>query len=360
MAQNVVNFSSDPTGTQLLDDLLAPLQQNILTTNSGTSRPSYVVGGTHWIKITTNPWEVYYYDGSTDVLAGTINTTTHQFTPAGLDTLGALAALDVVTNTDTSFTTANVGDSSTAPATTEFAARLPSSGFKNLKGVYTTNTTATYTADALLLLTTGGAACRIMSFSQVLNTATSGLGGLDTGSFASSTWYYVFAIFNKTTATSGIIFSLSATSPTLPSGYNHFMRIGSFYSDTSSKIRGFQQYGDLIAYKVGSNLTSLPVINSGATGNVSTGTYTSISISSVAPPTAASLIVLGSTTSPTNSEILIAPNGNYGSDTSSNSPLIKTYTLTGGISEIILESTNIYIASQSSTVALAYAYRENF
>jgi len=46
-------------------------------------------------------------------------------------------------------------------------------------------------------------------------------GGLDTGTVANSTWYYVYAIYNPTTDVAGYLLSASASSPTMPSGYTY-------------------------------------------------------------------------------------------------------------------------------------------
>lgn len=48
MSQNNVNFGVDPTGVQLLDDLLTDEQQNNLTVHGGVSRPTYAEDGTIW------------------------------------------------------------------------------------------------------------------------------------------------------------------------------------------------------------------------------------------------------------------------------------------------------------------------
>lgn len=53
----------------------------------------------------------------------------------------------------------------------------------------------------------------------VINFATTGLNGLDTGSIASDTWYTIHAIANPTTGATGYIASTSQTSPTMPSGF---------------------------------------------------------------------------------------------------------------------------------------------
>src|SRR5260221_5827486 len=55
--------------------------------------------------------------------------------------------------------------------------------------------------------------------STVINFAVNGINGLDTGTFAASTGYYIFAIADSSNRlVSGAIASLSATGPTLPFG----------------------------------------------------------------------------------------------------------------------------------------------
>lgn len=66
-------------------------------------------------------------------------------------------------------------------------------------------------------------------------------GGLDTSTKASSTWYHCYAIYNPTTQVADAIFSTNATSPTLPSGYTKFKRVGSILTDSASNLRAFNQ-----------------------------------------------------------------------------------------------------------------------
>lgn len=84
MSQKTINFADNPYGEELLDDYLAPLQNNILTSNSGESRPAYAQQGTKWLDISSTPWLLKMYDGTNDVTLGTVNPSTHLFTPAGL------------------------------------------------------------------------------------------------------------------------------------------------------------------------------------------------------------------------------------------------------------------------------------
>jgi hypothetical protein len=51
-------------------------------------------------------------------------------------------------------------------------------------------------------------------------------GGLDTGTRANNTWYWIWAIKNPITGDTDALLSTSATSPTLPSGYTLKRRVG--------------------------------------------------------------------------------------------------------------------------------------
>ena len=81
MAQNTIDFSADLSGTQLLDNQLTPMMANILTQNSGTSRPAYAQIGTLWLDTTTTPWVLKVYNGTSDIIMGTLNSTTLRFNP---------------------------------------------------------------------------------------------------------------------------------------------------------------------------------------------------------------------------------------------------------------------------------------
>jgi hypothetical protein len=69
-------------------------------------------------------------------------------------------------------------------------------------------------------------------------------GGLDTGSISVSTWYHAYLIKRIDTGVIDVLFSLSATSPTMPTNYTEKRRIGSIRTDTSSNWRLFHQIGD--------------------------------------------------------------------------------------------------------------------
>lgn len=71
-----------------------------------------------------------------------------------------------------------------------------------------------------------------------------GNGALDTGSVAANTGYHVFLIRRTSDGVLDVLMSTSATSPTLPSGWAAFRRVGAILTDASGFIRKFTQHGD--------------------------------------------------------------------------------------------------------------------
>jgi hypothetical protein len=88
------------------------------------------------------------------------------------------------------------------------------------------------------------ALCIRFTSSKTIDCTTTGANGLDTGSLAASTWYYVFAIGKRDGSAQAALASTSASTPTLPSGYAYKRRIGAFRTDGSSHILAFAQVGD--------------------------------------------------------------------------------------------------------------------
>lgn len=99
MSQTNVDYSANPTGTELMDDMLAKSQENILTCNSGINRPSYAVKGTLWLDTSVTPNLLKQYDGSADIILGSLDLTNHAFEVTGLS--GKQAVLVSGTNIKT-------------------------------------------------------------------------------------------------------------------------------------------------------------------------------------------------------------------------------------------------------------------
>lgn len=193
-----------------------------------------------------------------------------------------------------------------------------------------------------------------------LNLAASGINGLDIGTSSTSTWYSVWAIYNPTSDTVAYILSLSETSPSMPSGFTYKARLGWVRSDTTANKYPlpFTQRGDRVQYSpaVGSNLTGVPIMASGLTGNP-VSVWSTVSAAAFVPPSAKVIHLMMRVGN--NGAALCAPNSSYGgiNDTSKPSPMSLTVTATthGGVQmgSFLLETFTIYWASDLSTNLLA-------
>lgn len=98
---------------------------------------------------------------------------------------------------------------------------------------------------------TDSTATSVMTLSSSMGKTTSawssgtGNGGLDTGAIANSTWYHFYVIAKSDLSAVDVLFSLSASSPTMPSGYSLKRRIGSGKTNGSAQWTSFIQDGDL-------------------------------------------------------------------------------------------------------------------
>ena len=91
----------------------------------------------------------------------------------------------------------------------------------------------------------------------------SGNGSLDTGSVTLNAWYHVHLIRRDSDGVIDVLLSLSATAPTMPSGYTSRRRIGSIRTNASSQITNFSQIGDVFNWDV--PVTDVNAANPGAT-----------------------------------------------------------------------------------------------
>lgn len=104
---------------------------------------------------------------------------------------------------------------------------------------YATASTVDFDADAVVLKNADGTPYLAESVNLTADLTAAGANGLDNGSEATSTWYYLWVIYNGTTVAA--LISTSATSPTLPSGYTYKALVGAFYNESSGDIRRFFQ-----------------------------------------------------------------------------------------------------------------------
>ncbi|WP_128947141.1 hypothetical protein [Bradyrhizobium zhanjiangense] len=249
-------------------------------------------------------------------------------------------------------------------------------GFSNLvikNNASVPNTRVDVTADSLTIPNMLAGGVRHTGVSFTINTANVGLNGMDVGTLPASSWVYIWAISNG--ATVGGLASTSATAPTMPAGYTNRYRIGAMLTDGSVNFYRTLQKGPRAKYVVTpSTNTAVPraIVNmSGAIGNVGPPTFVPFSVSAFVPPTTAQIhlqmMVVSGTVSTT---LLVAPNANYGTYSSqSNMPPITSVTDTtspqslvhGFVASMLLESTNIYVASNggNNVVIAAEGWTDN-
>ena len=148
---------------------------------------------------------------------------------------------------------------------------------------------------------------------------THGAAGLDTGSLTTSTWYYTYYISDGVNLS--CLGSLSATSPTLPSGYTFSMRVGAISTDGSSNFYNTLQKGKRAGYVMSGsgNTTAFPFNVSGSTSGWTAFQVTGNGHGS--PATATECIVeLGI---PSSANIAVAPSTYYSYGTLGNTAYLN-------------------------------------
>lgn len=146
-------------------------------------------------------------------------------------------------------------------------------GWVNLQVVRTDTETVTVTADELWLQQSGDLARNFSTVSEAIDITASGAGGLDTGSEASSTWYYIWVIAKDDNTIDGLL-SASSSAPTLPSGYTFKALVSAVFNDSGSDFVDFKDTGRYWYYSSWEN---------SASGNVGAGSWTSIDITNYVP-----------------------------------------------------------------------------
>ena len=227
------------------------------------------------------------------------------------------------------------------------------SGLQINNNVGAPNTKIDITA-ATVYIASSSLQVRFASFTTTIDASTSGVAnGIDTGSLAASTWYFVYIIAGISSGSvikAGLI-SLSSTTPTLPTGYTLAYRVGAYRTDGSTHFYGLKQLSNFVQYTL-SNPTVPIVLTSGVHGNPSTPTWFAVSVSNVVPSTAASIaLVLEVATN--GMALAIAPNGSY--TVGAYAPiyvLSSASSVSNQTAYLLLESSNVYYASNDANATL--------
>jgi len=161
---------------------------------------------------------------------------------------------------------------------------------RNLKmAVTAASATATLTADEIVLgVALGGAQIKVASFSKTINLATTGAGGMDTGTAPVSGYVAIYAIYNPTTLTSALL-AANATSVAAPSIYGGANMPAGYTASALVSVWGTNASGQLrVGYQSDRNINFVAV--SVLTSTAAASTFTSVNISSAAPLNAVSVV----------------------------------------------------------------------
>ncbi|MBN3004525.1 hypothetical protein JW897_12340 [Chromobacterium alkanivorans] len=155
-----------------------------------------------------------------------------------------------------------------------------------LMSVTAASASATFSADEIVVESAlGGTAYQLANFSKTINLATTGVGGMDTGSAPVNGFVALYAIYNQANGTANIL-AINATSSVvgniygganMPAGYTASALIGVWPTNGSGQF--------VVGYQVDRQVSPAPVqvISSGAATS-----YTSLSIASAVPKNARS------------------------------------------------------------------------
>lgn len=202
-------------------------------------------------------------------------------------------------------------------------------GLRIINNVGVPNTKLDITADRAVLINSGtNGAVAFNTVSATLDFTTVGAGGLDTGAIAANSWYYLYLISDGTTI--NVLASLSATAPTLPTGFDLVCLVGAWITDGAAALILLIQVGNRTDYLAFAAITSGTV--SGA-----------VSVVGVVPTIATEIFIVG-VVSPGSSFILGAN-------------AISTFMTCACISDAetmaasaLLQGTNIYVNNTGAGV----------
>lgn len=158
---------------------------------------------------------------------------------------------------------------------------------RNLRASCLANaTTITFTADQVVVgSAVNGLQYLLPRYNKTLNLATTGAGGLDTGTATANSWVAVYAIYNLTTATAALLGMLETTSAATSVYSGAYMPGGYTASALLAVLRVGATAGEFNACLVNGRRISAPLLLTFQT-STTTSTPTSVSLSGAVPKAA--------------------------------------------------------------------------
>lgn len=248
-------FSVPTTGPATPSAMAARIDDNFkaaVSAHSGASRPAYAVAGTIWISTATaGQLKIYLYDGGSDRLLAVIDTASGAITFSGLGTaINGATAKTAPTGADK----LGIWDS-VAGDTKSLTLTVLSTWLAALIGPDFVEGGIVLPNGATPLTHLDIAAFKVKALSKLaisVGTLTKNIngtwvagngGGLDTGTKAANTTYFVYALRKQSDGSGEAVLSTSATvggvNTSLLTGYDVLAPIGVALTDGSSNIREF-------------------------------------------------------------------------------------------------------------------------
>ena len=312
-------------------DILHAIQANSLTTANDTgSANTYVVGFSPAITALTDGMVAWFKAKTANTGASTLNVNGLGASPLVGGAHSALQGGEIVANgkcqavwradisswvliecTGGAVQVAPGVASNHAPTVSQVAGVVGSA--RNLTmSVTAASASATLTADEIIVETAlGGVRYCLPNFSKTVNLATTGAGGMDTGSAPTSGYVALYAIYNPTTGASALLAknATSAVQPNvygganMPAGYTASALVSVAPTNGSGQIISMLQRDRRVSFVEVSALTS-------ATNNT---TPVALSIAGIVPPNAKSVagsFGTNSTSAPAGSEFDVGTDAN--------------------------------------------------
>jgi hypothetical protein len=214
--------------------------------------------------------------------------------------------------------TTKIGDSTSA------SMAIPSSYFLDLRA-HNDSTTVRHIIVDWITLHDNSSPVKTLALASVdvtntITTAGSIANGRDqVADFTASTWIYFYIIYNTSTGVIASLSSASATTPTLPSGYDYFVRVSSSYLSATTLIMVDAQLNESIW------IPKL-ILTNGNPGAIDT--WENLDISTCVPPTAKAVFGnFGLTAVPTGKCGMAVASDTSGSDAS--------YSTFSGVNDIV-------------------------
>lgn len=219
---------------------------------------------------------------------------------------------------------------------------------------------ATFTADEIVVESAlGGLTYRLPSFNKTINLATTGAGGMDTGSAPNSGFVALYAIHNPTTGASALL-AKNATSAVQPEVYGGANMPAGYTASALVSVWPTNGSGQLA---IGAQLDRVVSINSVQVASGSTsatsGTPTALNIAAAVPMNARRVSGSGSITNPTaNMNSIIMLSSLSGQATGLRQFSFNSATTGGQLQAFsgvqVLTAQTIYFAAYTSTASMSY------